>query len=116
MIFSSQILLTHYDPSILTILLADTSAFGHGVVISHQFPDVAEKSVMYVSHTLTPAEKKFDQMEKASLALVLAVRRSHKFLYSQRFTLPTVHKLLHTIFGSKFDVSTMSLDTFGLRR
>lgn len=95
-------------------MIADTSAFGHGVVISHHFPDAAEKSVMYVSHTLTPAEKKFEEIEKASLALVLAVRCSHKFLYSQRFTLPTSHKLLHTIFGSKFGVATMSLDTFGL--
>ncbi|CAH8666328.1 unnamed protein product [Schistosoma bovis] len=98
---SSELLLTHYDPSMPIIVAADASAFGLGAVISHQFPDATEKAIMHASRTLTSAERKYSQIEKEALALVFAVRRFHKFLYGRRFT-------LLTIFGSKSGVPAHS--------
>ncbi|VDP62428.1 unnamed protein product [Schistosoma curassoni] len=107
-IISSELLLTHYDPSMPIIVAADASAFELVAVISHQFPDAIEKAIMHASRTLTSAERKCSQREKEALALVFAVRHFDKFLYGRGFTLLTDHKPLLTIFGSKSSVTAHS--------
>ncbi|VDP36427.1 unnamed protein product [Schistosoma curassoni] len=107
-IITSQLLLTHYDPSMPIIVAADASAFGLGVVISHQFPDATEKAIMHASRKSNPAERKYNQTEKEALALMFAVRRFHKLLYGRRFTLLTDHNTLFSIFGLKPDVPAHS--------
>lgn len=76
-------------------------AFGLGSVVSHQFPGVVEKATMHSIRTLTPAEKKYSQVEKEALASVYSVRCFHKFLYGQRITPLTDHKPLLMVFSSK---------------
>ncbi|TNN21385.1 Retrovirus-related Pol polyprotein from transposon 17.6, partial [Schistosoma japonicum] len=97
-IIGSRLLLTHYDPSMPIIVAADASASGLR----------CQKAIMHASRTLTPAERKYSQIEKEALALVFAVRRFHKFLYGRRFTLLTDHKPLLTIFGSKSGIPAHS--------
>ena len=50
-------LLAHYDPSKPLVVACDASQYGIGAVLSHVLDDETERSVAYVSRTLSTAEK-----------------------------------------------------------
>lgn len=66
-----------------------------------------ERPVAFASRTLTDAERKYVEIEKA-LAIIFGVKKFHKYLYGRKFTLLTNHKPLLAILGPKSAVPTLA--------
>ena len=80
------VIIVHFDPKHPIILACDASAHGIGAVLLHRFSDGSEKSIGFVSRTLTDTEKKYSQVEKEGLVCVFGVSRFHTYLFGQKFT------------------------------
>lgn len=100
-ILSSDLLLTHYDPTKEIVVSADASSIGVGATICHKFPDGSIKVVQHAARSLTSAEQKYSQPDREGLAIVFAITKFHKYVFGRHFRLQTDHAPLLRIFGSK---------------
>ena len=98
---TSDLSLTHYDPTLDIIVTSDASSYGIGACILYKLPDGLRKTVAHTSRSLLPVEKQYSQIEKEALGIIFAVTKFHRYLHGRRFILQTDHKPLITIFGSK---------------
>ena len=96
-----------FDPSKPIIVAADASPYGVGAVLSH-LVDGIEKPVLFVSSTLSPAEKNYSQLHKEALAIVFALKRFHKYIYGHTFTLCSDCQALKEIFHPHKSTSSVA--------
>lgn len=74
-----------------------------GTVLSHIMPLEEEKPIAFVSCTLSKAETNHAQIEREALGIVFGMWKIHQYLFGQKFTLLTDHRLLTVIFGPHAD-------------
>lgn len=63
--------------------------------------DGQEKPISFTSFSLNAAQRKYPILHLEALALVCTVKKFHKFLFGQKFTIFTDHKPLLGIFGKE---------------
>lgn len=106
--FTSDTCLTFYNPKLPLLLATDASPTGVGAVLSHKFPDGTEKPIMYISQSFNSTQAKYSQIDKEAYAIVFAVKKLHKYLYGNKFTLITDHRPLTQIFSQTNSLPTYS--------
>lgn len=104
----SDVVLAHYDPSLEIGISCDASNCGIGAVLFHKYPDKTERPIANASKTLSPAQKKYSQIQKEALAIVFALNKFHQFLFGRKFLLVTDHKPLVNIFSPDKAIPAMA--------
>ena len=86
-------MLTHYQNDLPLSLTCDASFFGVGTVLAHVLVDGAIQPIAYTSQTLSPAEKKYSQVDRESLAIITAVIKFRQCLLGRTISdhIPLIH-------------------------
>ena len=98
---SSDSVLVHFNPQLPFRLAGDTSCYGIGAVLSHQYSEGSERPIAYASRILLPSERIYAQIKREALSLMFGIQKFHQFIYGRSFTLVTDHKPLTTILGGR---------------
>lgn len=100
-VLTSHPVLKVYDPQKVSIVTTDASSYGLGATLRQEQSDGNPSVVAYASRTLTPAEKRYAQIEKEALAMAWGCEKFRDYLIGTHFRLETDHKPLIPIFSKK---------------
>lgn len=89
--------LAHPDYNKPFIVHTDASTTGLGVVLSQKDADAKEHPIVYLSRTLSPAEKNYSSTEMECLAIIWALKKLHPYLDGSTFEIITDHSALQWI-------------------
>ncbi|MBW0489041.1 hypothetical protein O181_028756 [Austropuccinia psidii MF-1] len=100
--FTTAPILSHFNPSLPTILETDASDYALGAVLS-QVNDLGKHPIAFDSHKLLPAELNYEIHDKELLGIVWALKCWRAFLLSlsNSFELLTDHPSLQYFMSSK---------------
>ena len=88
----------HFDPNRETIVSADASSYGLGAVLLQKQESGEFQPVVFISHSMTPTEQRYAQIEKEALAFTWACERLADYLVALTFHVQTDHKSLVPLF------------------
>lgn len=96
---SSERVLEHYNPKFPIVIIADASDKGVGGVLGHLVNGI-EKPVLFVSRTISQAERNYPILHREALALTFVMEKCYKYLFGIPFVAFTDHQPLVGIFGA----------------
>lgn len=96
-LLTSESILTHFDPRLPIYVTCDSSSYGVGAVLSQKI-GTDFQPVLFASSTLSASEQHYSNLEREALAIIVALKRFHKYIYGRKFTLQTDHRPLQFIF------------------
>ena len=96
--------LGYYDPSKPLTLSVDASSKGLGAVLLQD-----GKPLAYASRALTPAQERYAQIEKETLAIVDGTQKFHQFIYGRPTQVESDHKPLQYILSKPLHQAPLRL-------
>ena len=105
---TSSPVLTVYDKNMPVILDCDASQYGLGAVISHVYSDGEERTIAYISRTLSKSELNYSQIDKEGAAIIFGIDKFKQYLFGRHFVLRSDNKALCKIFGSKGNIPVLA--------
>ena len=72
---ASQQVLALYDAEKETMVSSDASSFGRGAGLMQRQPSGKMRRVTYASRSMTETERRYDQIDKESLAIIWALEQ-----------------------------------------
>lgn len=84
-------------------MVCDSSSYGVGAVLFHVIEN-KEIPVLFVSSTLSKAEKNYAQLHREALAIMFGIKKFHKYVYGRHVNIFTDHKPLEQIFGERCQI------------
>uniref|UniRef100_A0A8C6MDI2 ribonuclease H n=1 Tax=Nothobranchius furzeri TaxID=105023 RepID=A0A8C6MDI2_NOTFU len=79
-LLKSAEVLCHYSADKELVLACDASPYGVCTVLSHKMEDGSDKPLGFMSRTLTPAEKRYSQLDKEGSAIIFGIKCFHKYI------------------------------------
>ena len=107
---ASTPILAYYNPKKQTVLQTDATIKGLGPCLLQE-----EKPVYFASKALTDAQQGHVAIESESLAIALAMKKFHHFLYASHFFLEMGQKSLEEILFKSIYQATSRLQTILIR-
>ena len=98
---TSPPILANPDNSKPYILDCDASATGIGAVLSQVDDDGVERVISYYSHSLDKPERNYCVTRRELLAIVMAVKNYHSYIYGVNITVRTDHGALRWLLNFK---------------
>lgn len=99
--------LAHFCPDSPIYITTDASPYGIGAILS-QILEGKERIVMCMSSSLNKSEQNYAHIQKEALAVVVAVKKFHKYIYGRKFTLICDSKPLKYIFDTNKQLPTVA--------
>ena len=107
-ILHSNVVLSHPDITQLFYVATDASNYGIGAVLFQKFDDnlsngsttTTIRYIGFMARSLSKSERNCSATRRELLAIVFALKKFHKFLYGNHFTLYSDHRALTYLFTS----------------
>ena len=77
-------------------------------MLFHRLEDGSVRPIVFASRTLSPAEKRYAQLDKEVLAIVFGVTKFHVYLFGDSFMICSDHKPLQHLFNPSKAISAMA--------